>query len=124
MSLRGFCCTLRELAWFRAGLGPSQQVRAYGWLGLRPQQLLQHSRRPRPAQWQAAAASSAATDWGAEAPAVQQHSGERKHYSCPACGQRCYRAAVLQRHLFKCCPDIVRIEVRAGQVRGASGSPI
>ena len=28
-------------------------------------------------------------------------------FTCPACGQRCYRPTVLQRHIFKCCPDIL-----------------
>lgn len=34
----------------------------------------------------------------------------RKSYFCPSCGQQCYRLPVLQRHLERCCPDILQKE--------------
>ena len=30
-----------------------------------------------------------------------------KPQQCPACGQQCFRPIVLQRHIEKCCPDLV-----------------
>jgi hypothetical protein len=27
--------------------------------------------------------------------------------ACPACGQKCFRPLVLQRHLQRCCPDLL-----------------
>ena len=33
-----------------------------------------------------------------------------KPQECPACGQQCFRPIVLQRHLERCCPDLLRSE--------------
>ena len=31
-----------------------------------------------------------------------------KPQECPACGQQCFRPLVLQRHLERCCPDLLK----------------
>lgn len=134
---RSCCCPMPPATTMRAVLlqlgavGPSRLLRSqraalaggrYGWLALQPARLERAAaaerRWARPLRTATAANSAApapaadAASSGKQPPHKQlQPARERKHYSCPACGQHCYRAEVLQRHLFKCCPDIVRLEV-------------
>jgi hypothetical protein len=35
----------------------------------------------------------------------------RTTFSCPSCGQECFRVPVLERHLQRCCSDIINAEV-------------
>ena len=122
MSLR--LVALQSLASLRAAGAP----RAYrllfdggrlGWLRAaggtpRPRQL--HSRPAAPVDNVAATSTSSSVSSTGSGSFDQQLRGgaraERKHYNCPACGQRAYRPAVLQKHMLKCCPDIFRPEVR------------
>lgn len=45
-------------------------------------------------------------------PSSAWHHEAKKSHVCPACGQRILRLPVLERHLKKCCPDLISPQVK------------